>query len=405
MNALANKNIILAVCGSIAAYKIAFLTRLLVKKKANVKILMTPAATQFISPLTLATLSNNSVTTDVMSENQWNNHVEYGLWGDIFLVAPLTANTLAKMANGNCDNMVLATWLSAKCPTVVAPAMDLDMWTHPATQRNIDLLKNYGTQIIPVGHGELASGLVGNGRLAEPEDIVSYLETFFSKSNILSTKKILITAGPTHETIDPVRFIGNHSSGKMGIHIANTCARLGAEVTLILGPSSVKVDGNLNINVIHVTTGQEMFEASNAIANEVDAFIFAAAVADYRPKNVSDQKVKKKQDTWNLEMEKTIDIASTIGQNKLSHQVSIGFALETENEKENALKKLNKKNFDFIVLNSLNDKGAGFKYDTNKIRIFKSIDNQQSFPLEHKSKVAVRIVDELILTMKHKGLL
>jgi len=392
---LKGKKIILSVCGSIAAYKTAILTRLLVKAGAEVQVLMTPAATDFITPLTLSTLSNRSVYHEISSSSAWNNHVELGLWADAMLVAPITATTLGKLANGICDTMVAAVYLSAKCPVFFAPAMDLDMWKHPASQRNVAQLQSYGNYLIPVGYGELASGLVGDGRMAEPEEIVAHLGNFFAQKTDLIGKKILLTAGPTYEAIDPVRFIGNRSSGKMGVAIANSLAERGAEVKLILGPSNQKVEHS-KIKVIKVESAAEMYRASLKHFPSCDGAILAAAVADYRPQNIQSQKIKKSGNTLELTLEKTEDIAANLGQQKRKNQFLVGFALETTNEIENAKSKLKRKNFDFIVLNSLQDKGAGFGHDTNKIMILHKDGKIQPFDLKSKQAVAEDIVNQVI---------
>jgi phosphopantothenoylcysteine decarboxylase / phosphopantothenate---cysteine ligase len=389
------KKIILAVTGSIAAYKAAFLTRLFVKAGAEVQVLMTDSARHFIAPLTLSTLSRKSVINEIISEESWNNHVELGLWADAFLVAPCTATTLAKLSTGMSDNIVTATYLSARCPVFVAPAMDLDMWTHPATVRNLNLLRGYGCHLIPVGHGELASGLVGDGRMAEPEEIFQYLNVFFNKKEDLKDKKILVTAGPTYEALDPVRFIGNRSSGKMGVSIAEELAERGAEVVLVLGPSKIRAE-HINIQTIKVESAQQMFEASTKHFHQCHAAILSAAVADYRPKHVSDVKIKKKEGEMSIELEKTPDIAAALGAQKQAHQKLIGFALETNNELENAVSKLKRKNLDFIVLNSLRDAGAGFSHDTNKISIIFDANTVKEFELKDKDAVAKDIVDELV---------
>ncbi len=394
MTALKGKKIILGITGSIAAYKSAFLTRLLIKAGAEVQILMTPAATRFISPLTLSTLSKKAVFTEVSAEDSWNNHVDMGLWADIMLVAPTTATTLAKMSQAICDNIITATYLSARCPVFFAPAMDLDMWQHPATQDNVQRLQSFGNHLIPVGNGELASGLVGDGRMAEPEDIVRLLSDFLQKEQSLSGKTFLITAGPTYEHLDPVRFIGNHSSGKMGMAIAEELANRGAQVKLVLGPSKLSTNHSL-IETIRVQSAQEMYEASKKEFDHCDGGVLAAAVADYRPKTVSDKKIKKSGNSLTLELEKTIDIAASLGKVKRKDQLLVGFALETNNEKANAEGKLKKKNFDFIVLNSLNDKGAGFNHDTNKISIIRKDNKIKDFKLKTKKAVAIDIVDEI----------
>lgn len=392
---MVGKKIILGISGSIAAYKAATLTRLLVKAGAEVQILMTESATNFITPLTLATLSKRPVYTQVSSEESWNNHVELGLWADAMLIAPVTATTLAKLANGIADNIIVATYLSARCPVFFAPAMDLDMWQHPSSVNNVEKLKTYGNHLIDVGHGELASGLVGNGRMEEPEVMVEILEKFFNQKNDLAGKRALITAGPTYENIDPVRFIGNRSSGKMGVALAAELAERGAEVKLILGPSSQKIE-HPRVETIRVTTAQSMYEAAKKNFEESDISIWAAAVADYRPVHVADKKIKKKEKTLTIELEKTIDIAATLGQLKRADQLMIGFALETNNEMKNAQGKLERKNFDFIVLNSLRDKGAGFAVDTNKITILRKGNKMKKFELKSKRKVAVDIVDEIV---------
>ena len=389
------KKILLGITGSIAAYKAASLTRLFIKAGAEVQVLMTPAAARFITPLTLSTLSKNPVHTSVIDESSWNNHVEMGLWADAMVVAPTTATTLSKMANGICDNVIVATYLSARCPVFFAPAMDLDMWKHPATLGNLAKLQSYGNHLIPVGHGELASGLVGAGRMAEPEDIVAFVGKYLTKDHSkIAAKHILITAGPTFEALDPVRFIGNHSSGKMGICIAEEAAERGAKVSLILGPSKLSTN-HPNIETIRIQSAQEMYEATVERYSTADATIMAAAVADYRPKEISKEKIKKKDGEMFIELERTKDIAAELGKQKRPNQVNIGFALETQNEMNNAEKKLIKKNFDFIVLNSLNDKGAGFKHDTNKITIVDRDNNIQQFELKSKQAVAADILDKI----------
>ncbi len=395
------KKIILAISGSIAAYKSAVLCRLLIKAGAQVQVLMTEGATQFITPLTLATLSKRPVFTEIISENSWNNHVELGLWADALVVAPATATTLAKLAQGIADNMVVATYLSARCPTFVAPAMDLDMWVHGSTRRNLAHLESDGVQMIPVEHGELASGLVGNGRMAEPENIVATLQQYFNRlnhHNDFEGKKILVTAGPTYEPIDPVRFIGNRSSGKMGIAIAENLAQRGAKVQLLLGPTALRPT-NPNIETILVPTAQNMFEAAMERFAACDAAILSAAVADYRPENMATEKIKKTGDHLTLQLVKTPDIAAALGQQKQPHQRLIGFALETNDEIAHAQGKLQRKNFDAIVLNSLRDEGAGFAGDTNKITLLFADQHAQpmrSFDLKSKTAVAVDINDALL---------
>jgi phosphopantothenoylcysteine decarboxylase / phosphopantothenate---cysteine ligase len=388
--------VILGVSGSIAAYKSALLVRLLVKKEAEVQVLMTGAAASFITPLTLATLSKRPVFSDVHSESGWNNHVDLGLWADALVIAPATANTLAKLANGLCDNILSAVYLSARCPIFVAPAMDVDMWHHPATRANMELLRSYGVEIIPVGNGELASGLVGEGRMAEPEDIMTYLERYFAeKTGKLKGKTALVTAGPTYEALDPVRFIGNHSTGKMGIAIAEKLANQGAKVRLVLGPTSQKTN-HPNIELIRVQSAQQMFDACVEVFPHTDISVMAAAVADYRPKDFSDIKIKKKDSEMSVELAKTIDIAAYLGKNKQENQILVGFALETNNEHENARKKIESKNLDFVVLNSMQDKGAGFGHDTNKITIIHRSGQQVDFDLKNKTEVAGDIVEVII---------
>lgn len=396
------KKVILGISGSIAAYKSAFLTRLLVKQGAEVQVLMTGSATAFIAPLTLSTLSKRPVLTDVHSESAWNNHVEMGLWADALLIAPATANTLAKLANGLCDNILGAVYLSARCPVFVAPAMDVDMWHHPATQANLERLRAHGVQIIPVGHGELASGLVGDGRMAEPEAILAYLDAYFNRRLPLAGKQALVTAGPTFEPLDPVRFIGNHSTGKMGIAIAETLAELGAEVTLVLGPTDVR-PANPAIRLVPVMTAQDMYEACAPRFPHTDITVLAAAVADYRPAVFSAVKIKKKDDDMRIELAKTVDIAAALGREKRPGQLLIGFALETNNEEAHALAKLEKKNLDFIVLNSLRDSGAGFGHDTNKITILRRDGSKSAFDLKQKSAVARDIVAEIVRAANPDG--
>lgn len=395
---MVGKKIILAVTGSIAAYKAAHLVRLLVKNGAEVQVLMTPAAAEFITPLTLSTLSKRPVFIQVISEQEWNSHVELGLWADALVVAPITANSLAKLANGICDNIVSAVYLSARCPVFLAPAMDLDMWKHPSTQSNVHRLKSFGNHFLPVGYGELASGLVGEGRMAEPAEIVAFLEAFFLKKQDFSGKKVLITAGPTYEAIDPVRFIGNRSSGKMGVAIAEQFAARGAEVTLVLGPSKLTPQHS-NITTVKVESAQQMYEASMQHFEKTDIAVLSAAVADYRPAHVAEQKIKKKGDGMTIELEKTPDIAASLGKMKRKGQFIVGFALETNNELKNASEKLAKKNFDFIVLNSLKDNGAGFNFDTNKITILHRDNKRKDFELKTKAEVAVDIVDEVLAVL------
>ena len=394
---LKGKKIILGVTGSIAAYKTAILTRLLKKEGAEVRIVMTDAAKDFITPLTLATLSEKPVLSDFQKSEtgEWNNHVELGLWADLLLIAPTSANTLGKMANGICDNLLIATYLSARCKVVVCPAMDLDMYEHPSTQQNLEKLRSYGNFIIDAEEGELASGLVGKGRMAEPEHIMEWLERFFSaKKKALVGKSIMITAGPTHEHLDPVRFLGNNSSGKMGYAIAAALWEQGAEVTLISGPSNLKLPSR-EINLIRVTNAQEMFEVSSFYFPQSDIAIFSAAVSDYAPKIVASSKIKKSNPSFTLELEKTKDIAFEMGKLKETNQITIGFALETDNELENAKGKLDKKNLDLVVLNSLKDEGAGFGFDTNKVT-FVTKKGTETYPLKAKHEVAKDITQAII---------
>ncbi len=396
---LKNKNIILGVCGSIAAYKSALLVRLLVKAGANVKVILTQDASHFITPLTLATLSKNPVYTQYFEAETgvWSNHVELGLWADYMLIAPASANTLSKMANGLCDNLLTAVYLSAKCPVLFAPAMDLDMWKHESTQDNVAKLKQMGNTMIAPGKGELASGLYGEGRMAEPEEILTFLENEIKKGLPLLGKKVLVTAGPTYEAIDPVRFIGNHSSGKMGFALAETLYQLGAEVTLIAGPTSLKnSDGIERIDVI---SAAEMLNACIAHFTETDITVMSAAVADYTPVEVAQQKIKKKEDHFNIELKKTTDILATLGKQKSEKQLLVGFALETTDEENYAKEKLKKKNLDLIVLNSLNDKGAGFKSETNKITIFNKALEKTAFETKSKADVAKDICAEILKLM------
>ncbi|HNF82160.1 MAG TPA: bifunctional phosphopantothenoylcysteine decarboxylase/phosphopantothenate--cysteine ligase CoaBC, partial [Cyclobacteriaceae bacterium] len=365
---LQGKKIVLGITGSIAAYKSAVLTRLLVKAGAEVKVVMTDSAKTFITPLTLSTLSKNPALSEFIKDEsgQWNNHVDLGLWADAMIIAPASANTIAKMASGRCDNLLMAVYLSARCPVFLAPAMDLDMLQHDATKENLKKIASFGNRILDPAYGELASGLVGTGRMAEPEEIVAEIEEFFLNSNALKGKNVLVTAGPTHEAIDPVRFIGNHSTGKMGYAIAESLANLGAHVTLVSGPTAMHTS-HPQVSVKKVMSAEEMYEACVAVFPQADIAVLAAAVADYRPTVKADQKIKKKDENLTIELTKTRDIAASLGKLKQKNQVIVGFALETEHEQDNALKKLESKNFDLIVLNSLNDAGAGFGHDTNKI--------------------------------------
>ena len=388
------KKILLCITGSIAAYKAIILLRMLIKNEAQVKVIMTKAAKDFVSPLTFSTLSKNKVLSDLFDEETWTNHVLLGRWADIIIISPASCNTIAKMANGICDNLLTAVYLSAACPVLIGPAMDEDMWHHPATKNNIKILRNHGDQLLPVNNGELASGLNGEGRMAEPEEIIHYLNQFFSLNLSLKGKIALVTAGPTYEAIDPVRFIGNHSSGKMGIAIAHELAQRGAEVNLILGPSSLDIPGG--INTIKVTSANEMYEATFKFFNKSDVIVMAAAVADYTPKRPATEKIKKQDGDLNLLLTKTKDILSKAGELKTKEQILVGFALETENGKENALKKLSLKNADLIVLNSLTDEGAGFGYSTNKISIFERNGVEHLFEKKPKEEVAADIVNAII---------
>lgn len=398
MSILNGKNVLLGVTGGIAAYKTASLVRLFIKSGANVKVVMTPAAKDFITPLTLSTLSKNPVHSLFTNEEDdnaiWNNHVDLGLWADIFIVAPATAHTLSKMANGTSDNLLLATYLSAKCPVYFAPAMDLDMYKHPASLESFSKLQSFGNIMIPAGNGELASGLVGEGRMAEPEDIVSFIEQDILDKLPLRGKTILITAGPTYEALDPVRFIGNHSSGKMGFEIAKASANFGAEVVLVTGPTHQKVSHNL-IHVVPVVSAADMYQAVHKHFKDMDVAILSAAVADFTPKEVSHQKIKKKTDTLTLELVRTQDILASIGDIK-TNQYLVGFALETNNELENAKGKLKRKNLNLIVLNSLNDKGAGFKGDTNKVTFIDDAGNITENSLKSKADVAIDLLNKII---------
>lgn len=394
---LSNKNILLGVCGSIASYKSAALTRLLVKSGANVRIVMTKDACNFITPLTLSTLSKNSVLSEYSDPKTgtWNNHVELGLWADILIIAPATANTLAKFAKGLCDNLLSAVYLSAKCPVYFAPAMDLDMWKHPATQNNINTLISYRNLMIKPTFGELASGLTGEGRMAEPEEIIQFIMDNYGEGLPLNGKKALVTAGPTHEAIDPVRFIGNHSSGKMGYALAEELSSLGAEVTLVSGPTNLKLSDK-RIHKIDVTSAEEMLQACLSKFNNSDISILSAAVADYRPKEIASLKIKKDSPELSLYLIKTPDILATLGQQKKPGQILIGFALETNNELANAIHKLEKKNLDFIVLNSMKDEGGAFKNDTNKITIIDRHKKQEDFELKPKNEVAADICKKIL---------
>ena len=397
MSILRGKNILLGITAGIAAYKTASLVRLFVKSGANVKVIMTPAAKEFITPLTLSTLSKNPVISSFTEPDDdasvWNNHVELGLWADLFLVAPATANTLSKMASGRSDNLLIATYLSAKCPVYFAPAMDLDMYKHPSTKSSLEALQSFGNIMIPVTSGELASGLSGAGRMAEPESIVSQIESHTLKELPFHGKTFLVTAGPTYEAIDPVRFVGNHSSGLMGFEVAKKAALLGAEIIYITGPSHYKTNDS-RIKTIPVVSAHEMYTQVHSYFGSVDVAVLSAAVADYKPKNIATFKIKKSEATLSLELEKTKDILASLGAIK-SNQILVGFALETHDEVDNAIKKLKSKNLDLIVLNSLNDEGAGFGGDTNKVTLIDKNLVQTVYPLKSKVSVATDIMTEI----------
>ncbi|MFT3995099.1 MAG: bifunctional phosphopantothenoylcysteine decarboxylase/phosphopantothenate--cysteine ligase CoaBC [Dysgonomonas sp.] len=395
--ALEGKHIVLGITGSIAAYKAASLARLLIKAGAEVQIVITPAGKEFITPVTLSALTGKPVVSEFFTANDgtWHSHVDLGQWADLLLIAPATAATLGKMANGIADNMLITTYLSMKAPVMVAPAMDLDMFAHPSTLRNMELLRSYGNIIIEPAAGELASHLIGKGRMEEPENILSRVEEYFAKQNSLSKKKVLITAGPTYEKLDPVRFIGNYSSGKMGFALAEECARRGADVTLIAGPVSLKLN-NPKINRINVGSADEMYNAAVNAFSSADVAILCAAVADYKPQHQEAEKIKRNGDILNIPLVPNKDIAAQLGKMKKASQRLVGFALETNDEESNALKKIVKKNLDFIVLNSLNDQGAGFQYDTNKISIISKDGTKKDFNLKSKREVASDIVDETI---------
>lgn len=389
--------IILGITGSIAAYKAAVLLRLLVKEGAEVQVVITSSGKEFITPVTLSALSGKPVISEFFGANDgtWNSHVDLGLWADIMLVAPATASTIAKMANGVADNMLVTTYMSAKCPVFIAPAMDLDMFAHPSTQKNIEILKSFGNIIIEPATGELASGLTGKGRMEEPENILEIVVDHFNSNNKLNGKTFLVTAGPTYERIDPVRYIGNFSSGKMGYAIAERLADCGAKVVLVSGPVSLKT-GNKNIETVLVESASEMFTKCTSRFENCDGAVMCAAVADFTPVSPENQKTKRGKSNWNLDLQPTKDIAQALGEMKSDKQILAGFALETSNEIENARKKLVSKNLDFIVLNSLNEKGAGFQVDTNKITIIDKYNNQQNFELKSKKEVAADIVDKII---------
>ncbi len=399
---LKGKKIVLGITGGIAAYKSAMLTRLLVREGAEVRVVMTPAALEFITPLTMATLSRNPVMTSFFEESdgRWNSHIELGLWGDLFVIAPATANTMAKMVTGIADNLLLATWLSARCPVVVVPAMDMDMLAHQATVSNIESLKRMGCHITEPGSGELASGLEGRGRMAEPEVIVKEITALLSKKKIeralpLKGKRVFINAGPTVEPLDPVRFISNHSSGRMGIALADAAATMGAEVTLVLGPVSLRPSGS-GVMVVNVTTAASMTSASLEAFSSCDIAILAAAVADYTPAEVSETKIRREGDEMVLRLRPTEDIAALLGRKRRKGQLVVGFALETGNELENAVSKLKRKNLDMIVLNSLRESGAGFDHETNRVTIIDSNNNIDKFELKPKEEVATDILNKII---------
>ena len=397
MSVLSGKKILLGVTGGIAAYKSANLVRLLIKLDCQIKVVMTPSAKDFVTPLTLSTLSKNPVLSTFTTDEEdelWNNHVELGLWADLFLICPATANTLSKMSNGNCDNLLIATYLSAKCKVYFAPAMDLDMYKHESTKLSIKKLISFGNALIPPESGELASGLVGEGRMAEPENIVAFIEKDLSSNLPLNGKTFLITAGPTFEPIDPVRFIGNHSSGKMGFELAETASNLGANVILISGPTNEKLKSK-SIQLKLITSSDQMFEEVVNKYSIADVVIMSAAVADFKPKSISNKKLKKNNQNLSIEVEKTKDILSHLGNTK-ANQLLIGFALETDNEIENAKRKLINKNLDLIILNSLNDKGAGFGFDTNKVSIISKENKIINFPLKHKKAVSLDIINNII---------
>lgn len=387
------KKILIGISGSIAAYKVATLVRLFVKSENEIKVIMTSDAAQFISPLTLSVLSKNKVHINFFEESEWENHVKLALWADLFIIAPATANTISKMANGICDNFLLATYLSARCKVCVAPAMDLDMLQHPSTIKNLETIQKHGNIIIPSEEGELASGLYGKGRMAEPENIFSFVQQYFQKQSDFIAKKVIITSGATREAIDPVRYISNHSTGKMGCAIAEVFLQRGANVVFVCGKSSVKPKPQANLQIVEINSAEDMYNAVLREYASCDIAVFAAAVADYTPKIVSETKIKKNSEMLELTLTKTKDIAYEMGLLKKKNQLNIGFALETDNEQEYALKKIQKKNFDAIVLNSLQDKGAGFASDTNKITIFDTLKNALQFDLKNKTEVAQDIVN------------
>ncbi len=403
---LSDRKVLLGITGSIAAYKSAFLTRLLVKSGAHVQVLMSDAATRFISPLTLSTLSRRDVLTEVITDESWNSHVELGLWADLMIVAPITAHTIGRLANGLCDDIITACYLSARCPVMIAPAMDLDMWKHPAVQRNIDKLQSDGVQLVPAEHGELASGLIGTGRMAEPEDIYSRIEVILQKKNhSLKGVKALVTAGPTFEKIDPVRFIGNRSSGKMGVAIVQSLLARGADVVLIIGPNHLDIPGHERLVMHGVESAAEMATHAKREWTDCDLAILSAAVADYTVAHPTEQKLKKNPGEMVLQLSRTEDIASSIGAAKKPGQVIVGFALETEDGETNARSKLKAKNFDAIVLNSLRDRGAGFAHDTNQVTIFTNAGEKKAYPLKSKTEVAediVEVVEQILMKSRSR---
>lgn len=392
---LQGKKILVGISASIAAYKSILLVRLLVKSGAEIKVIMTPAAKDFVSPLVLTTLSKNAVVIDLETNNSWANHVELGRWADVMIIAPLSCNTLAKMAGGLCDNLLMAVYLSATCPVCVAPAMDEDMWHHPGTQRNLNTIKTFGNRVIPVTNGELASGLFGEGRMAEPEDIIQFIVASYCRTNELAGKKVLVTAGPTYEAIDPVRFIGNHSSGKMGFEIAEALYLRGADVHIIAGPTNCKKNFTA-INQTNIVSGKDMLEVVMNNINTADIFIASAAVADYKPVNIAEQKIKKQNEHWSLELEKTDDILKQVGLNKKAGQFIVGFALETENEIENATKKITTKNLDAIIVNSYNETNKVFGADSNKVTIIDSNKSEHIFETKSKKEIAMDIANFII---------
>lgn len=393
------KKILIGITGSIAAYKIPLLVRLFIKAGADVKIVMTPAAADFVSPLVLSTLSKHDVTIALSQDNSWANHVMLGRWADVFVIAPASANTIAKMANGLCDNLLLAAYLSATCPVHIAPAMDEDMYHHPSFTDNIKKLQSFDNKIIDSNHGELASGLIGMGRMAEIEEIFEHIKNFFDKSQRLKGKTALVSAGPTYENIDPVRFIGNYSSGKMGMAIAEALANEGAMVNLVMGPSVLQ-SAHPNIKQINVRAAADMFKECDKLFAKSNITVMSAAVADYSPKKKAKEKIKKKTGVLNIELEKTTDILKSLGAKKKAKQILVGFALESTNEEAHALKKLKEKNADFIVLNSLKDKGAGFMKDTNKVTIYHKTGEKKAYPLKSKIDVAKDIVDQIVARLK-----